>query len=354
MEVNWSMVTDQVLPPHIPRTIKYPRIVLAAALLIIGVALLLVGFGISISYGAADVDVMDVWNSLFYFDANQTPHLLIYELRMPRAICGILVGACLAVSGAIMQGITRNPLATPSIMGLTQGSGLAIAVAMIFLPAVSHYEMVIYSFIGAGLSVAIVYAISVMSPGGMSPVKLVLAGTVVSALLGALSSGLAIYFQVAQDLSFFSAGGLTMIRWPVLDMLIPISLLCLAFSIVISRYITVLSFGEEVATGLGQRPVLIKTMSTILVLMMTGAAVSAAGAVGFVGLVIPHIIRSLVGVDYRLIIPCSAVFGGVLVTYADIFSRWINEPYETPIGAITAAIGVPFFLYLARKEGRGL
>ena len=200
----------------------------------------------------------------------------------------------------------------------------------------------------------VVYAISALSPGGMSPVKLVLAGTAVSTLFGALSTGLAIYFKIAQDMSFFAAGGLTMVRWDAIGMILPVSVVCLLLSIMLSRYVTVLSFGEDVAIGLGQRTMLIKTCCTIIVLFMTGAAVSVAGGVGFVGLIIPHIMRSIVGVDYRLIIPCSAVFGGVLVTFADIAARWFNSPYETPIGTVTAVIGVPFFLYMARREGRSL
>ncbi|MGG0797087.1 iron ABC transporter permease [Brevibacillus laterosporus] len=333
---------------------KAPRFMVASIMLTIGVFLLVLGFLLSISYGAADVGFREVWDMIFFFNSDSPAHLLIYELRMPRALSGIFVGACLAVSGSIMQGITRNPLATPSIMGLSQGSGLAIAIAMILFPAINYFEMVIFSFSGAAVGVMVVYAISALSPGGMSPVKLVLAGTAVSTLFGALSTGLAIYFKIAQDMSFFAAGGLTMVRWDAIGMILPVSVVCLLLSIMLSRYVTVLSFGEDVAIGLGQRTMLIKTCCTIIVLFMTGAAVSVAGGVGFVGLIIPHIMRSIVGVDYRLIIPCSAVFGGVLVTFADIAARWFNSPYETPIGTVTAVIGVPFFLYMARREGRSL
>lgn len=348
------MQADEAVHPPLTGTVRFSRLMIAAGLILLGAILLAAGFVVSISYGAADAGYQDVLDLMLGFNTDSASQLLIYELRMPRAISGILVGAFLAASGAIMQGITRNPLATPSIMGLSQGSGLAIAIAMIVLPALSYFEMVIFSFAGAAAGVMIVYAISALSPGGMSPLKLVLAGAAVSSLFGALASGLAIYFNIAQDISFFAAGGLTMVRWDAIEMLLPVSAACLAMAIVLSRDITLLSFGEEVAAGLGQRTVLIKAMCTIVVLFMTGAAVSVAGGVGFVGLIIPHMVRSLVGVDYRLIIPCSAVFGGVLVTYADIAARWFNAPYETPIGAVTAVIGVPFFLYLARAEGRTL
>ncbi|GGE58844.1 FecCD family ABC transporter permease [Priestia taiwanensis] len=338
----------------IPEDTKPHRFLVASIVLITGIILLVIGFVFSISYGAVDTGAREVINTIFSFNPDDPNQQIIHELRIPRAISAILIGACLAVSGAIMQGITRNPLATPSIMGLTQGSGLAIAIMMVVMPAVGYNGLVIASFIGAALGVAIVYGITAMTPGGVSPLKLVLAGTVVSSLFGAISSGLAIYFKIAQDLSFFSAGGLTMIRWDAIEMLLPIAVVCLIASIAMGRYITLLSFGEEVAIGLGQRVGLVKLGSVILILLMTGASVSVAGGVGFVGLVIPHIVRSLVGTDYRLIIPCSAVLGGVLIVYADIVSRWVNAPYVTPLGAITAMIGVPFFLYLARKEGRDL
>lgn len=145
-----------------------------------------------------------------------------------------------------------------------------------------------------------------------------------------------------------------MVRWPEVSLLLPIGLICLLITMFLSRSISILSLGEEIATNLGQRTFLTKLLAIALVALMTGVSVSVAGAIGFIGLVIPHIVRSLVGQDYRLIIPCSAMLGGVLLTYADLVARWVQFPYETPVGALTAVLGVPFFLYLARKQWRGM
>ncbi|KOS23726.1 hypothetical protein ADK18_27175 [Bacillus anthracis] len=152
----------------------------------------------------------------------------------------------------------------------------------------------------------------------------------------------------------WNAGGVAGVKWESINMLVPIGLVCLFIAIMMSRYITILSFGEDVAIGLGQSTILIKFFGIVLVLvLLSGCSVSVAGSVGFVGLVIPHMTRFLVGSDYRWVIPCSAVLGGLLIECADMLSRVINPPFETPIGAITALIGVPFFLYLARNVGRG-
>jgi iron complex transport system permease protein len=328
------------------------RPLVASLLLLIGLVIIAVGFVTSISYGAADIKLKTVWEALFFFQEENVSHHVIYDIRLPRAIASVLVGAFLAVSGAIMQGMTRNPLASPSLMGVTSGATFAITIAFVFFPSMSYTELVAVSFLGAALGTGIVYGIGIASPGGLTPVKLALAGAAVTAMLGAISSGLAIYFQLSQEISFWQAGGLVGVKWESLQVIFPLGVICLVVAIFLSRYITILSFGEEVAVGLGQRTGIIKLFGTLVVLLLTGAAVAIGGAIGFIGLVIPHITRFLVGSDYRWVIPCSAVLGGALLLGADIVSRLINPPFETPVGAVTAAIGVPFFLYLARKEGR--
>ncbi|MBW7459875.1 iron ABC transporter permease, partial [Paenibacillus sepulcri] len=173
-------------------------------------------------------------------------------------------------------------------------------------------------------------------------------------LLYALSEGIALYFRIGQDLAFWTAGGVAGVKWSQIKIMFPWIAAAMVGSMIISRSITLLSLGEDIATSLGQRTRLVKFAVMIIVLVLAGAAVSAVGAVSFVGLIIPHLTRYLVGVDYRWIIPCSAVLGSLLIVLADIAARMINPPYETPIGALIALIGVPFFLYLARKERREL
>jgi iron complex transport system permease protein len=326
----------------------------ATLILTAGTIALLFGMALAISFGAADIKLSVVWSAVFHFNPDLTQHQIIQELRMPRVLGGAMVGACFAVAGAIMQGMTRNPLADSGLLGLNAGSGFMLAICFAFFPGLPFMYMILYSFLGAALGAAIVYGIGSMAKGGLTPVRLVLAGAALSALLSALSEGIALYYRIGQDLAFWYAGGLAGTKWFQLKIMFPWIAAALLGSIALSRSITMLSLGEDVAKGLGQRIGLVKLAAAIIVLILAGAAVSVVGAVGFVGLIIPHLTRYMVGVDYRWIIPCSAVLGSLLVVFADLAARMINPPYETPVGALIAIIGVPFFLYLARKERREL
>ncbi|MNO94183.1 Iron-uptake system permease protein FeuB [compost metagenome] len=207
---------------------------------------------------------------------------------------------------------------------------------------------------GAAIGAGLVFGFSAFSKTGVTPIRLVLAGSAVSALLAALSEGIALYYNIGQDLAFWYAGGVAGTTWFQLKVLLPWIGFALIAAVGISRSITLLSLGEEIATGLGQRTGLVKLAAMIIVLILAGSSVAVVGAVSFVGLIIPHVTRFLVGVDYRWIIPCSAILGSLLVVFADLAARMINPPYEAPIGALIALIGVPFFLYLARNERRSL
>ncbi len=319
-----------------------------------GVLLLALGMALSISFGAADIKLSVVWKAIFDFNPELTPHQIIWEIRLPRILGGAMVGACFAVAGAIMQGMTRNPLADSGLLGLNAGAGFALAVCFAFFPGLPFMYIIMYSFLGAGVGVLLVYGFGAASKSGLTPLRLVLAGAAVSAMLSALSEGIALYFRIGQDLAFWTAGGVAGTKWSQLEVMFPWVLAALIAGLLISRSITLLSLGEDIAVGLGQRTGLIKLIGLIVVLILAGTAVSVVGAVGFVGLIIPHLTRKLVGVDYRWIIPCSAVMGSLLLVFADLAARMINPPYETPIGALVALIGVPFFLYLARKERRTL
>lgn len=330
------------------------RPLIASLIMLVGIIVLCVSIGVSISFGAVDIKLATVWDAIFNNKSDITSHQIIIELRLPRAIAAVLVGAALAVSGAIMQGMTRNPLASPSIMGVTDGSAFAIAIAFAFYPETSYVGLLMWSFIGAGIGALIVFIVGAFSKGGLTPVKLALAGAAVGALLRSISSVIALNYDVAQDISFWYAGGLAGSNWTAVKLIIPVTIIGLIVALALGRSVTVLSLGDEVAKGLGQKTLLVKILASVVVLVLTGAAVSLAGPIGFIGLVIPHITRSLVGIDYRFIIPVSAVLGGLLLVIADIGARAINPPFETPVGAITAMIGVPFFLFLARRERRGL
>ncbi|MGG1658433.1 FecCD family ABC transporter permease [Brevibacillus sp. NRS-1366] len=324
----------------------------ATLILTSGVLALLVGMFLSVSFGAADIHFSVVWDAIFHFQPDLTQHQIIQEIRLPRLLGGAMVGASFAVAGAIMQGMTRNPLADSGLLGLNAGAGFALALCFAFFPGLPFMYLILYSFLGAGVGAGLVYGIGSMAKGGLTPVRLVLAGAALSALLSALSEGIALYFKIGQDLAFWYAGGVAGTKWFQLKIMFPWVFAALLGAIALSRSITMLSLGEDIAKGLGQRTLLVKFAGMIIVLILAGSAVSVVGAVGFVGLIIPHLTRYLVGVDYRWIIPCSAVLGSLLVVFADLAARMVNPPFETPLGALIALIGVPFFLYLARKERR--
>ncbi|MFC4307000.1 FecCD family ABC transporter permease [Cohnella boryungensis] len=326
----------------------------AMLILTAGIAVLVLGIAVSASFGAADIPVSTVWESVFRFNPDVTAHQIIQEIRLPRVLGGAMVGACFAVAGAIMQGMTRNPLADSGLLGLNAGAGFMLALCFAFFPGLPFMYLIMYSFIGAGLGAVLVFGIGSMAKGGLTPVRLVLAGAALSILLQALSEGIALYFRIGQDLAFWYAGGVAGTKWYQLKIMFPWIAFAIAGAIALSRSITMLSLGDDVARGLGLRANRVKFAGMLIVLVLAGAAVSVVGSVGFIGLVIPHLTRKLVGVDYRWIIPCSAVLGSLLVVLADLGARMWNPPHETPLGVIIPLIGVPFFLYLARKERRSL
>ncbi|MDU1538922.1 MAG: iron ABC transporter permease [Paeniclostridium sordellii] len=329
---------------------------LTALLIIIGLALLLIGIILSISIGSKDISLKTLADSLF-LNLDSLDSKIVRDVRLPRALAAALVGGFLAVSGAIMQGITRNPIAEPSVMGITQGATFTIAIALVLqkvLPgfAPGSFMIMIFAFLGASISGILVYFISSKSRGKVDPVKLALAGTALGTLLVSLATAIAMYFNLSQQLSFWISGGLVSAKWEGVKLLIIAGGIGFLLAIIMAPRITILSLGEEVAIGLGQKTNLVRFISLLVVILMTGASVSVAGNIVFVGLIIPQIAKAIVGADYKYIIPSSLVLGSVLLVYSDVLSRMINPPYETPVGAITALIGVPMFIYLVRKETR--
>jgi iron complex transport system permease protein len=320
--------------------------------MIMGAGLLVLVSAASISLGAADMHLSTAWSALFDFNPALTEHQIIQTLRFPRTLADIIVGSSLAVCGALMQGTTRNPLADSGLMGISSGATFAIAACMAFLPERTYGQMMLFACLGAAITTSMTYFIASFGKRGMNPQRLVLAGISISMLFGALSSYIAIKYKIGLSLAYWTAGGTAGAQWNELMMVTPLFLCGLLTAIALSPSITVLSLGEEVATSLGMRIRLIKGLSTIVVLVLTGLSVIIVGPVGFVGLIVPHMIRHLVGVDYRYIIPAAALYGPLLTVTADLIGRMINKPFETPMGIIFAVIGVPCFLYLARNQRR--
>lgn len=214
--------------------------------------------------------------------------------------------------------------------------------------------LMIVSFIGAVLSTVLIFIIGSATSGGLTPMRLTIAGAVMAALLHSLSSGVAIYYDLSQDLAFWYAGGVAGVKWEHLKFLVPIILITIVFATALGRSISLISMGDDVATNLGVKTNRTRILGMITVVILAGVSVSAVGSIGFVGLVIPHIARKLVGVNYQLIIPMSALLGAILLVLADLGARTVNPPKELAIGIMVALVGVPFFLYIARKVGREL
>lgn len=326
-------------------------------LICLALAGILAGIAVSVATGAASIPLAVVAGAFFGYDTDPVQQYTILSVRLPRALAAVIVGGALAVSGAIMQGITRNPLASPGIMGVSAGSGFAVVVAFVFFPALSYHAMIAVSMAGAAAGASVVYGAGSLASRAVSAhaahVKLALAGAAVSALFGALSEGLQLYYGIAQELMLWYAAGISGVKWAHVQTVLPWFAAGLAGAWLLSGSVTLLGLGEDAAAGLGLRVRRVKLLGALTVFALTGSAVAIAGPIGFIGLIVPHLTRFLIGIDYRWVIPCSALLGGLLLLTADTLARLVNPPQETPVGVLTAVLGVPFFLYLARKEGKG-
>jgi iron complex transport system permease protein len=319
--------------------------------LLAGIAAFAALFVVSMVFGAAHATVKDVWLALTS-SATGDKILIIREIRLPREIAGIFVGAALAISGAIMQGMTRNPLADPGLLGLTAGANAALSITIAFIPAANYFGITIACFIGAAVGATIVFGIGAMKKGGFSPLRIVLAGASVSAFLYAISEGIGIYYKISKDVSMWTAGGLIGTSWGQLQVIAPFITIGILISLFLSRQLTILSLSEEVAIGLGQKTAQVKAILFMIIIILAGSSVALVGNMAFIGLMIPHVVRAMVGTDYRFIIPMSAISGATFMLFADTLGRIINSPYETPVAAIVAMLGLPFFLIIVRKGGK--
>lgn len=300
-----------------------------------------------LTYGSVPLSLVDVWNALTN-QGTDIQETIIKDLRLPRVIIGLLVGACLAVSGALLQGVMKNPLADPGIIGVTAGGGLAACVIMLIFPALS-YLLPLAAFAGAFLTSLIIYFLA--WDKGASPLKIILAGVAISALLSAVQSGIMnIYSDRVQSVLSWLSGGLSGRSWYHLEFMYPYALTGLALSFFAIKPVNLLLLGDDSAKLLGQRVELTRLIIILIASFLAGAAVSVAGLVGFVGLVVPHIIRILIGSDYRYLLPFSALGGASLVVFADTIARSWFDPIELPVGILLAAIGAPFFMILLKKR----
>ena len=300
-----------------------------------------------LTYGPVPISMKEIWQ-VFFQDGDSIHKTIIIDVRLPRVIIGILVGACLATSGALLQGVMKNPLADPGIIGVSSGGGLAAVITMVMLPQFG-YLLPVAAFLGALITALAIYLLA--WDQGTSPVKIILAGVAINALLGAVMNGvMVVYSERVQAVLPWLAGGLTGRGWYHLEFMAPYAMIGLILCIFAIKPANLLLLGDDSAKLLGQRVEIQRFILIVLAALLAGAAVSVAGLVGFVGLVVPHIIRIIVGEDYTFLLPLSMIGGAILVVFADTIARSWFDPIELPVGILLACLGAPFFLILLRKR----
>lgn len=311
-----------------------------------GILVLLLAVLIGISCGIADLSWQELKDGLF-LGVQSENYRIVYLIRMPRVFCGILAGTNLALAGCILQGILRNPLADPGIIGVTAGAGLFAMVIMIILPEITNL-VPIAAFIGAMVAVAIVFALSWQR--GVQPLRMILAGVAVAAFFGGAQTALMVFYSDRiQTTINWMAGGFQGASWSHVSMILPYTLLGLAAVFFISRWLNALQLGEDTARSIGLPVEKIRFVLLILAALLAASAVSVAGMLGFVGLVIPHMVRLVTGSDFDYLLPCSAIWGAAFVSMTDSAARLALAPVEVPVGVFMSFFGAPFFLYLLKK-----
>lgn len=322
---------------------------LVAGLLVVAIVGLL-----SLRFGSLSLSTRDAWNALFHFNADEYNQVIVRNLRLPRTVIALCIGGALGVAGTVMQGVTRNPLADPSILGVSQGASLGVALAVTYLGLTTPGEFVWIAFLGALLAAALVFLVGTAGKGGAGPIKLALAGVVVSALLGAWTSSLLLMREQTMDtMRFWLAGSVAGRDLDVLRVAAPFLAVGVVACLLLGHQLNVLSMGDDNARALGMRTGRVRVLASLFVILITGAAVAVAGPIGFVGLATPHIARAIVGADYRWILPYAMVLGAILLPAADVIGRLVARPAELQVGIVTALVGAPFLVWLARVTRLG-
>jgi iron complex transport system permease protein len=317
---------------------------------IVGLAILLLCLISSITIGARDIPLDVILKSFTAFD-NSFDSLVIQTLRLPRSLMAITVGAALAVSGALMQGLTRNPLAEAGILGIEAGAALAVVGATLLFGSGAVTAYAAFAFVGAAIAAVVVYGLGSLGRGGATPLNLTVAGAAMTALISSLTTGILIVSQrTLQEIRFWLAGSLSGRDLEMFLLVLPFLVTGLVLALLLGGRITTLSLGEDIATSLGQRTAIIKILAAIAVVLLAGSSVAIAGPIGFVGLIIPHMVRFFIKTDYRWILPYSAIGGAILLLVADMLGRVLLKPQELPVGIVTAIVGAPAFIYLAKLK----
>jgi iron complex transport system permease protein len=316
---------------------------------IIAFLIFIIGIICSIAFGVANIHWRTILEAFTNFNGSQE-HLIVTTARLPRALIAAAAGASLAVAGTLMQGITRNPLASPSLFGINAGAAFFVVAGAAFFGFSGLSTFATLAFLGAAFAAALVYFLGSIGSDGLTPLKITLAGAAMTAFFSSLSLGVLLTSgQTFDQVLFWFVGSVAGRDLNIFWSAAPYMFVALIGAWIMARHMNLLALGEDIATGLGQKTFLIKLLAGIIIVLLAGGSVSVAGPIAFVGIIIPHLARHLVGLDHRWVIPYSAVLGGILLLYADIGSRYIAFPKEVPVGVMTAILGVPFFVYIARR-----
>lgn len=323
--------------------------------LTLGVILIFAGILASLSYGARVIPFAEVLESLFHERADSFNSAVVKE-RIPRTVFALMAGASLGVSGSLMQAITRNPIADPSILGVNTGASLSVVLGMAFLKIGSLHEYIFLALAGAAVTAVFVYTIGSLGHGGATPIKLALAGAATSAALSSLVSAVVLpRTDVMNAFRFWQVGSVGGATWEGIYAVLPFLLIGLILAIIVTPSLDALALGDDLATGLGVRTGLIRISAAAAGVILCGATTAIAGPIGFVGLMVPHTMKLLVGPHLKLTVPLSAIGGGILLTFADVIGRLLGSPSELESGIVTAFIGAPILIFIAMKsKGRGL
>ncbi|MET7507845.1 iron ABC transporter permease [Streptomyces albidoflavus] len=317
---------------------------LLAALLVLAAVMVA-----SLAYGSRDVPWADVQAAIG--GADGTLGEAAAAKRIPRTLLAVVIGAALALSGAVMQGVTRNPLADPGILGVNMGASLAVVTGVAFFGLTSPTSYIWVAIVGAAASALFVYTVGTLGRGGATPLKLALAGAATSAAFASLVSAVVLpRNDIAGSFRLWQIGGVGGASYERIGQVLPFLAAGFLLCLLSARALNSLALGDELAAGLGERVSLVRAVAALGAVLLCGAATAVAGPIAFVGLVVPHTCRLLVGVDHRWLLPLSLLLGAVLLTAADVVGRVVARPSEIDVGIVTALIGAPFFIYIVRRQ----
>lgn len=317
--------------------------------LIVLVGLLVLACLCSIMFGVRSISVSDAFAALQ--GKTETGEQAAAYARIPRTVLGVIIGAALAMSGTTMQAVTRNPLADPGIFGILAGASLAVVTGMTFFGVTNPVTVMVLAVIGSAAAATFVYVVGSLGRGGATPLKLALAGAATSAALTAMVSAVLLpRIDVMDSFRHWQIGGISGVTWERLSLAAPFLIVGALICLFSARGMNALALGDELATGLGENVMRTRIVSSIGAVILCGVATALAGPIGFVGLVVPHLCRLLVGTDHRWLLPLSALAGAVLILFADTLGRVIVDGSEIAVGIIMPFIGAPFFIWIVRRQ----